>query len=56
MKTFLSHGDECTEIEAAALQLARRSPDELDEDVPLQIYTEMLDNLGEYSSIHIHLP
>jgi len=56
MKTFSSHGDECTEVEAAALQLARRSPDELDEDAPLQIYTEMLDSLGESFSIHIHFP
>jgi hypothetical protein len=47
MQTFLSHGDACTRIEAEALQLATHGASEPDEDAPLQVYNDMLDNLGE---------
>lgn len=51
MQTFLSHGDECTQIEAEALELASRGAVVPDEDAPLQIYNDMLDSLGKESCL-----
>ncbi|KAF9462016.1 hypothetical protein BDZ94DRAFT_1310037 [Collybia nuda] len=45
MQTFMSHGDACAQLEAEALQLATQGAIEPDEDAPLQVYNEMLDNL-----------
>lgn len=56
MQTFLSHGDACTQLEAEALQLATQGAAEPDEDAPLQVYNEMLDNLGtalEFSGVSL---
>ncbi|KAJ4479048.1 hypothetical protein J3R30DRAFT_3473683 [Lentinula aciculospora] len=51
MKTFLSHGDACTEIEAEALRIASQNLDDIDFDivdimVPLREYNDVLDRLG----------
>lgn len=47
MQTFLSHGDDCEKVEAEALQLATSGCSEPDEDEPLKIYNDMLDDLGK---------
>lgn len=47
MKTFHSHGDACTRLEAEALNLAVRGSAVPDDDAPLQVYADMLDSLEE---------
>ncbi|KAF8635009.1 hypothetical protein AX15_000593 [Amanita polypyramis BW_CC] len=47
MQTFLSHGDACTKIEAEALDLASNRPVIHDDDDPLRVYREILDDLEQ---------
>ena len=50
MKTYHSHGDACTRLEAEALKLAVRGSAVPDDDAPLQVYADMLDSLGKITS------
>ncbi|KAF8638598.1 hypothetical protein AX17_002139 [Amanita inopinata Kibby_2008] len=45
MQGFLSHGDACTRIEVEALDLVSNGPSTPDEDEPLRVYNEMLNDL-----------
>jgi len=47
MKTYHSHGDACTRLEAEALKLTMRGSAVPDDDAPLQVYADMLDSLGK---------
>jgi hypothetical protein len=50
MKTYHSHGDACTRLEAEALKLAMSGSAIPDDDAPLQVYADMLDSLGKIPS------
>ena len=54
MQTFLSHGDACTKMEAEILDLVSNAPAPQDEDEPLKVFTDMLDDLGKKEPIFIH--
>ncbi|TFK17113.1 hypothetical protein FA15DRAFT_361973 [Coprinopsis marcescibilis] len=47
MQSFHSHGDECARVETQALELALQGPADPNEDDPLQVYYDMLDNLDK---------